>query len=68
MGEHEAPKSSPDYGALLRFIAYLASAAVLGALTATDFIPVDTVKSLNIIFAGLFGVAAVNVPNIKAGK
>lgn len=68
MGEHEAPKAGPNYGALLRFIAYLTSAAILGALTASDFIPADTIKSLNIIFAGLFGVAAVNVPNFKGDK
>lgn len=68
MGEHEAPKTGFNYGALLRFIAYLASAAILGTLTASDIVPADTMKSLNIIFAGLFGVAAVNVPNFKDDK
>ena len=68
MGEHEAPKTSPDYKGLIRFFAYLGSAAILATLAFNDLIPADTVKSLNIIFAGLFGVAAVNVPNIKGGK
>lgn len=68
MGEHEAPRTGPDYRGLLRFFAYLASAAILAVLAFNDLVPADTVKTLNVIFAGLFGVAAVNVPNIKGDK
>lgn len=68
MGEHEAPKAGPDYKGLIRFFAYLASAAILATLAFNNLIPADTMKTLNIIFAGLFGVAAVNVPNFKGDK
>lgn len=62
MGEHEAP--SKGINPKIRFYAYCACFGILVALSAMRVIDGSYIDAINFITAGLFGVAAYNVPRV----
>lgn len=66
MGEHEAPSKGID--PKVRFYAYCAAFGVLVALGVSGVIDGAYIDAINFVLAGLFGVAAFNVPGIKGDK
>lgn len=66
MGEHEAPSKGID--PKVRFYCYCAAFGVLVALGVSGVVDGAYIDAINFILAGLFGVAAFNVPGIKGDK
>lgn len=66
MGEHEAPSKGID--PKVRFYCYCAAFGVLVALGVSGTISGEYIDAINFVLAGLFGVAAFNVPQIKKDK
>lgn len=66
MGEHEAPSKGID--PKVRFYAYCGAFGILVALGAAGIVDGDYINAINFVLAGLFGVAAFNVPGITKEK